>query len=528
MPDCLIPPWVLPESPETIRWVDDASVVFPPAFGRGFTQRSSWADPRWGLHRRYRGLRSDQLAAIRICFNETRGQFNRFLVTPHAPLRGSSIATELLSNNTFGSGTTGWVGWNSVSTIAVADRVMRSTLSQNSSVGINNQSAVSLSQGIPYVARAFVKQGRGDLGSAVIAGTTAGSSTGGNADSSTTSYGMRTAAFVPSAAASYFIYGGSIGSGGIAGDYVDIPYMSLAQCALVDIGPNSLLNSNTLGSTWTQIQESVNSNNNTAPDGVVNADAVTETTNNAVHELTQDVTVTSAAADYSLGVAVTPGLRGWCQIMLLETTGSSVVSAYFNLTTGAVGTTATGANWANLRTFAVNLGNNWWAFWIVARKTNAATTIRARLINATANGTNTYAGSSASPALAWWRPTLAQSGVPTRLIETTGSSSTGVAPTGGAINVKGLTASTNGLLEIGDWFEVAGQLKQATARLNSDAAGLGYLQFRPALGDSPADNDPVMVNQPFGRFLYAGTQKELQNLFGLYGDVEMDLEEIYA
>jgi hypothetical protein len=116
-----------------------------------------------------------------------------------------------------------------------------------------------------------------------------------------------------------------------------------------------------------------------------------------------------------------------------------------------------------------------------------------------------------------------------RLAQTTSSALTsGTAQTGGSLYVKGLPASTNGLLEVNDWVEVANQLKQVTARLNSDAAGLGYLQFRPALGDSPADNDPVIINQPFGRFIYSGQQKELENMFGVYGDVEMNLEEVYT
>jgi hypothetical protein len=144
------------------------------------------------------------------------------------------------------------------------------------------------------------------------------------------------------------------------------------------------------------------------------------------------------------------------------------------------------------------------------------------------SGTAAYTGNGTS-SIAAWRCGMAVSSVPTRGAQTTSNAiASGTPQTGGALYLKGLPVSTNGLLEIGDWIEIAGQLKQATARLNSDAAGLGYLQFRPALGDSPADNDPVIINQPFGRFIYSGQQKELQNMFGLYGDIEMDLEEVYT
>src|SRR3989304_2174672 len=105
--DVMIPPWVRPESPETIRWIDDATQAFAPAFGRGMTQRGIWADPRWGLRRRYRGLRTDEKAAILNALNETRGQLNILRVTPHTPIRGSFATSELLTNNTSASGPTG-------------------------------------------------------------------------------------------------------------------------------------------------------------------------------------------------------------------------------------------------------------------------------------------------------------------------------------------------------------------------------------------------------------------------------------
>jgi hypothetical protein len=82
------------------------------------------------------------------------------------------------------------------------------------------------------------------------------------------------------------------------------------------------------------------------------------------------------------------------------------------------------------------------------------------------------------------------------------------------------------LLEVNDWFSFNGELKQATARLNSDAAGLGYLQFRPAIGESPADNDPVEILEPWGRFrLMNGA--EYDNMWGTYTDAELEFSEVY-
>ena len=65
-----------------------------------------------------------------------------------------------------------------------------------------------------------------------------------------------------------------------------------------------------------------------------------------------------------------------------------------------------------------------------------------------------------------------------------------------------------------------------TASLDSDAAGLGYLQFRPKLHRPVNDNDPIIVTKPMGKFLLrAGAQWD--NRFGQYADMELTLDEVY-
>jgi hypothetical protein len=81
-------------------------------------------------------------------------------------------------------------------------------------------------------------------------------------------------------------------------------------------------------------------------------------------------------------------------------------------------------------------------------------------------------------------------------------------------------------LRSGDWFEINGELKQCTTSLDSDAAGLGYLQFTPGIATSPADNDPVIINCPMGRFML-GADPDITENFGAYTDVSLDLVEVY-
>lgn len=534
--EVMIPPWVRPESPETIRTIDDATSAFPPAFGRGLTQRGIWADPRWGLRRRYRGLRSDEKAAILNALNETRGQLNILRVTPHTPIRGSFATSELITNNTFASGTTGWTAYSagSDSNLSVSDRILRSTIKIGSGAPFVYRQVTGLTQYAPYAMRGFIDLARG-AGAGWYGFTAIGSSPGTTdyAGSSVVPYSrgaMRVAVAVVPVTNPYIGAGGSSVLGNAVGDYVNISYTSFARCALIDIGTNLLLQSDALGTTWGATAASISSNTDTSPDGNVTADSLVDTGVSTPHFVVQAVNVSSAIADYSFSVAVKKKVRNYVVLQLQEATGVTAINQTFDVNAGAVGVTTTvGANWSNLRSVIVDMGNGWYSCTITGRKTNAATQISAYIVasNADTAGGSTYSGGT-SATLALWRATLAQSSVPARLVQTTTMASAGTSPTGSDIYTKGWPVSTSELLLTGDWFEINGELKQLTAPVNSDAAGLAYIQFRPGLAGSPADNDPIIVYEPFGRFVYPGGTREIENLFGIYGDCEMNLEEIYS
>lgn len=526
MAEAIIPPWVRPESPETIRWIDDATQGFPPAFGRGTTQRGIWADPRWGLRRRYRGLRSDEKAAILNALSDTRGQFNVLRVTPHTPLRGSFATSELLTNNSFASGTTGWsTGGGAVHT--VSDRVSRVTYGQASTDPRILQSSIAVTQYAPYVARGFFVDGDCGVIGAVRTndGVLTGTATG------TTGMVTRAAVMLASTTTVEFI-DRKDSSGNMAGQSFFLPYTSFARCALVDNGANYLLQSDALGNgaIWSGVTglSTITDNAQTDPIGTTTAETLVENSSNSEHFIAQGITVASDAADFAFACAIKAGNRSFAALTLVELTGSTSSQAFFNLSTGAVGTTGTGVNWSNVRSFIVALGNSWYYCCLIGRKTNAATGLSCRVQIASANGTATYTGNG-SGSIHAWRATVAQSSVPMRLTATTASAvSSGTAQTGNRIYTKGWPASTSGLLLTGDWIEMDGELKQLTASVNSDASGRAAIQFRPGLADSPADNDPVIVQEPFGRFIYPQGTRELENLFGIYGDCEMNLEEVYV
>jgi hypothetical protein len=516
MSEVLLPTWIIPEE-ETQEWLDEGSVVFPAAFAPGITQRQSYGGLRLKMSRRHT-VRGEEKAQLLSILNQTRGRYNALRTKVHFALRGSGFGSELLSNNTFANGTTGWTVGSEYS-VAVSDRVARAARSAVTTSSRILGQTVSTAQFAPYAVRTMILAGRGTF-----------SSIGPDITGHASSYGVsgyRVASGVVDGSTESMGFSDAANSGLVAGDYENVAWISAARCALADNGLNLLLQSDELDTTWIATRSSVDDQaaGTTAPDGTSTADSIIEdSTAASTHQVGQNVTVASAAADYAFSVSVKAGARTWCRIFMVESTGTTSVDAFFNLSTGVVGTTATGANWSNLRTFSRSLGNGWHVLTIVARKTSAATVVSANIGLATADNTASYSGDGTSNIYAW-RATLAQSSVPTRLVQTTSAASTGTSQTGNALHLKGLPASTSGLLLPGDYFEINGEIKQATAALNSDAAQLGYLQFEPALVRTPADNDPINALDPMGKFLVSNIK--VDNRFGQHAVVTYDLEHIY-
>jgi hypothetical protein len=525
MSEVLIPTWIIPED-EQQEPLDEGSSVFAAAFAPGLAQRQSYGGLRLKLSRRHT-VRAEEKAQLLSILRSTRGRYNTLRSKVHFALRGSFPAAELLSNNTFASGTTGWASSSVNVSISVSDRALRAARSDvTSGIHTVRPPAFTVSDAYsPYVFRVFLMLGRGAINSRLVLGTSAG-----NNDIATGSVfaaqGLQSLIGVhPSGGNNASVY--DIATGRIPGDYYEISYASVSRCALVDNGTNMLLQSDEFDTTWTAVRSSVDDQAGVAPDGASTADSIIEDSSaSTTHYVQQNVTVSSSASDYAFAVALKAGGRNYAQLAIVENTGSESAVAYFDLAVGAVGDIGSATNMANHRAFIASMGNGWYYCCLVARKTNAATVLsnRISLASGSTTGSVTYTGNGTSNILAW-RATLANSGVPTRLIATTTTASTGTSQTGSALHVKGLPVSTNGLLLPEDVVEINGELKTCTAALNSDASGLGYLQFEPPLFRSPADNDPVIILDPMGKFLMSNLK--IDNEFGTQASVSYDLEHIY-
>lgn len=328
----IIPPWIVPEI-EDMEPLDEASAQFAPQFAPGVTQRNSYGGLRPKFSRVHT-VRLEEMSVLLSSLFDTDGEFNTVHTKVHRVRRGSFPSTELATNGTFVNGTTGWTSADPGDvSISVSDRTLRLfRVSAGLSTTVR-MAAVTVTNAVYYVARVFVRQGRGALRFTVRLGTSAG----GNEiaeSATTTTQGMVELAGLASGTTMHLSIQDLVTTKN-ANDYCDIPYVSLARCALV-------------------------------------------------------------------------------------------------------------------------------------------------------------AGGS---------------------------------QTGTAIELDQLPASTNGLLLPQDWVSISGELKQLVAPLNSNGSGQAYMRFKPQMFRSPADNLPVVITDPMGKFLVSKIND--RNRFGLQSVTSYDIAHIY-
>jgi len=111
---------------------------------------------------------------------------------------------------------------------------------------------------------------------------------------------------------------------------------------LIKWAPNNLILASEQfdASNWTKTDVTITANAVVAPNGTTTADALLETATTATHRTSQSVSAITGAT-YRIGCFVRPLGRDWGLIQI--STGATDAYAFFNITTGVVGTTGTGA-----------------------------------------------------------------------------------------------------------------------------------------------------------------------------------------
>lgn len=523
MADIIIPPNIPPSSMDW-RLIDSTAAFQSPFTGSTSTVTRSGA--RWGCTVNWQGLNGAERHAMLAFIAQLRGKANRVRLFDQSTVqRGSMSAAELIPNNTFGTGTTGWSGGSQTALTASNGllRAKRTGLSLTQPMVAMSAGATGVAYA-PYAARSMTLDGRGPFTtlSQYIGSTTTGS---GYLNGTQGSPGYKAEQVTPSGTTLFYTLADNTAGGATrqVGDYYDVAFTSLSRCALLDGGGNLLQQSDTLGS-WTLANVTIASNSGVAPDGTTTADGLQETATSSAHNIAQGFTLSTAAQEVAFGFAVKAGTRGFAALEVSG--GAGAASSYINLSTGAVSNTGASSNWANARAFSTSLGNGWWLFCLVAQKTDTTTSCTARLYAATAAGTSSYLGVTGADAILGWRGTLAVSSHPTRLTSSVAAIVSPASQSGTGLYIKGLPVSTSGLLQAGDRVEIAGQMVMATAALDSDGAGMGYLQCFPPLRTSSASDVPVIFTAPTMRAVLAQDDPMWSTVPGLFSDLTLQFEEV--
>jgi len=528
--DVLIPPDI-PIAEIEWRILDNTAVSTSPL--NGVTTTFTRPGTRWGARLSFRNLKDRDRARLLAAIAAVRGRSGRVYFTSAAdPARGGGSFPELFANADFANGTTGWLQTNLA--LSVRDRVMRCAIGAVVANPQLYQSGIAVTQHVPHILRAMLNAGSGLTG---IEAGPAISDAAGQTSNYLTSRGLLSAARVVSAAScNAFPIVVSPTSGYEVGHYLELPFTSLSRCALVDNAPNVLTQTNDIShADWTKSGITVAANYFTAPDGTTSADRIIEDTSTGEHYVLQSKTRVNAVADWCFAIALAPGdvggLRNRAQLRIVDSGSTNAISAQFDLLNGTISLAATaGGATANPRAFIKPMGLGYYYCAIVGQMPASDTTIRG-VVNLIENpSTTSYTGAS-SRNIAAWRGTLAQSSVPVRLSDRTTAAPSGTSQTGSGLYLKGLPASTQNIRAAGDMVEIVlpsySQLVRLTAALDSDAAGLGYMQFENVLRTSPADNAAVIFNQPMMRgILTEGPSWPTRP--GLFSDFDLDLIEDIA
>lgn len=539
----------------TIRYIDSTGVSKSP-YG-GVTRTASLLGDRVGaaVQTAPAGgvVAASQVdrAQLKAFIGQMQGRQNRVYLWDTSQIaRGSFPDDELHVNNDFSQGLTGWTDQTNVDA-TVNDgvyRIIRTICDGTTGGTLAALQTHSLTQFVPYLYRYFVTLEGGLTSSQIYRANSAdvGAANGVYANifpagGSAVTPGMRMAVIVPGVTGNYQLGVFGTTNTDMSGDFQSVQWSSAARCILADCNPNMVLQSDDFTTTWANSNSTDAANSQTDPNGTITADSIIEDATASIsHYIAQNITVLTAQGDIGMTCCLKAGTRTWAFLAMAEATGGTVVNAYINLSTGAIGTINTGANWAQSRAYSVSLGNGWYRFFLLSRKTNVATSINARVGLATADNTNVYTGDGVSLIYAWRAgvspggaiSTLANTGAGVPFLPaktTTTANSTGTSPTGTQMRVKGLPASTVGLLLPGDQVEIqtsrGPELKIVTSVLTSDAAGLGLLNFSPRLRGTVTDCAPISVNKPMGRFVYTGATSEWSNDPGVFSASSFDFEE---
>jgi len=136
---------------------------------------------------------------------------------------------------------------------------------------------------------------------------------------------------------------------------------------------------------WVKSAATITADAIAAPDGTLTADKIVENSATATHFAYNPIAVNSGS--FTFTVYAKAGERSWIYVR-------NTIGAYFNLSSGAIGTIDSGVNAA-----ITSVGNGWYRCSVTS--TQSAGTIFPTAFLSTANGTTNYAGDGTSGIYIW-------------------------------------------------------------------------------------------------------------------------------
>jgi hypothetical protein len=170
------------------------------------------------------------VAVLTALIARLKGRQNRLILPdPNYYRRGVFPTSELLPNNTFAQGTTGWT-LSAEMALSESDRVLRALRSGVvSAQTIRNDAAVATTASVFYVARVLAALGQGAMDFRLSVGTSAGGSQAGIEGADHVVEELATLLVTGNGSPYYFsIVDGN--SSRIAGDFMEYTYTSFSRC----------------------------------------------------------------------------------------------------------------------------------------------------------------------------------------------------------------------------------------------------------------------------------------------------------
>jgi hypothetical protein len=334
--------------------------------------------------------------------------------------RGFALGSELVSNGTFDSGTTGWSrGFNSVDgTFTASAGVATYTVGAGDGVFPRMVTAISgLTVGRFYRIR-FDEVSATGAGDRLVVWTSTADGTGGTSINQVTAPNWSAESksyFYPATATTMYLavsFASTSAGATLAIDNISVRELpgnhatqstaaSRPTLGRVPVGGRRNLLTFTEqfdNAAWTKNALTVTANNTAAPDGTATADLAVPTTANAEHYVDVASTAFVSGTAYSLSVYAKASGYKWLRLAFSSSVmPASERAAWFDVDAGTLGTVQT-----NVTANIVSVGNGWYRCSISRVATSSATPAQSGFILITnADNATSFTGNGTS-GMHWW------------------------------------------------------------------------------------------------------------------------------